>query len=230
MMSNPAELAMPAPAEKTDRTLLAIVVLAAISLAGTIALLPSSEEKAAGLVAEGRYQDAISLLVDLDGERGLNAYEGFMLARLYVLAGERDKATVVLEEEAASQAENSWALRQLADLYRQSRNFGGEASALRRLYDANASNELFDRLRVLYRLTGDAENEASLIEHAIGAGNTSPGLADRLTYLQSVTQLGSRSTVWASGSGHFAGLADVTPVPDLMLSGIAPQSTTVVIE
>ena len=52
----------PEAARRPDRTLAAIVVLAVIALAGTITLLPSTEEKAAGLIADERYDDAIELL------------------------------------------------------------------------------------------------------------------------------------------------------------------------
>jgi hypothetical protein len=182
-----------------DRTLMAIVVLGLLALAGTIALLPSSEEKAEGLLAEGRYGDAIEMLVGVEDERSLNAYESYLLFKLYLLARQPDSAAMLLEVEPALQVDNVWALRQLSDLYRQDRNIVGEASTLRQLYDISPTDTDFARLRILYRLTGDASREASLLAQAIAAGRTDRAHLDRLAYLQTHGATG-RAALWVSPS------------------------------
>lgn len=191
-------------ADKPDRTLATIVVLAGLALAGTLALLPGSEEKAAGLFEEGRYDEAIAVLISLEDQRALNAYEDYMLFQLYVLTKQPDKAAAVLEQDVAMQVDRVWALGQLVALYRESRDYAGEASVLRRLYDANPSDAAFQRLRALYRLTGDAEGEAWLLLRAIAAGQPASAHVERLSYLRSLPRSGGDSALWTVASGDFA--------------------------
>lgn len=186
---------------------MAILLLAVVALAGTLALLPNSEEKAAALLEEGRYVDAIEMLVAVEDDRLLNAYEGYLLFKLYVLTRQADNAAMLLHQEPALQAENAWALRQLTTLYREDRDFTGEASTLRRFYDLKASDEDFARLRVLYRLTGNLDGEASLLAGAIEAGNSRPADVERLAYLRSASLPGDLSAVWISPSGSFSAFA-----------------------
>ena len=228
--TGPAQVAPAASPPKRDRTLAAIIVLALVALAGTMTLLPSTEEKAAGLIADERYGDAIELLVDLEDQRELNAYEGFMLVKLYLLAEQPHHAVLALEKEAALRSDNAWALHQLVDLYRKERDFAGEASALRRLYDVGAADDSFGRLYMLYRLIGDVEGEASLLEHAITAGQTSEFYAARLAYLRSRAASSEQSAVWTAPSGAFAGLVPSSSVQVLASSALAPSIPPTAIE
>lgn len=212
-MSDHAEIMAQRPAavgqvetEKPDRTLATIVVLAGLALAGTLALLPSSEEKAAGLFEEARYDEAIALLVSLEDQRALNAYEDFMLFKLYVLTKQPDRAAAVLDQDVEMQVDLGWALEQLVALYREKRDYAGEASVLRRLYDSNPTDAAFQRLRALYRLTGDVAGEASLLQSAIAAGEAGNVHALRLSYLQSLPQAGGSSALWTVTSGDFASI------------------------
>jgi hypothetical protein len=187
------------PREKPDRTLAAIVLLAALSLAGTFALLPSSEEKAAGLFEEERYDEAIDMLVALDGQRPLNAYEGYMLFKLYLLTRQPDNAAALMRD-AALPMDRAWALGELATLYRQVGDLGGEAEMLRPLYEMTPTDTGFSRLRAIYRLRGDAANEASLLSGAIAAGIGGTAYAKRLAYLQSLPASGGSSALWTAAS------------------------------
>lgn len=189
--------------KRPDRTLLAIMLLAVVSLAGTLALLPGTEEKAEGLLAEGRYADAINTLVAVEDERPLNGYEGYMLFKLYMLAREPDNAATLIAQQPALQVENTEALRQLADLYRQMGDMSGEATALRQIYDSNPNDADFARLRVLYRLTGDAAGEASLLTKAIDAGRTDEATLRRLAYLQDLSPTSVRAALWVAPTGNF---------------------------
>ncbi|MFP9136234.1 tetratricopeptide repeat protein [Devosia sp. XGJD_8] len=226
MVRNPAALS-PATTDRPDRTLAAIVVLAGLALAGTLALLPSSEEKAAGLFEEERYDEAITLLVSLEDQRALNAYEDFMLFKLYVLTKQPDMAAALLEQEGELQFERIWALEQLAALYREGRDYAGEATVLRRLYDASPSDAAFQRLRALYRLTGNVEGEASLLQGAIAAGQAGSPHAERLSYLQSLPQAGGSSALWTVASGEVTSIEApgirIVAVTDLA----APQTSSV---
>jgi hypothetical protein len=221
MMSDPANLDDLKPVQYTsviapprrDRTLLAIVVLGLLALAGTIALLPSSEEKAEGLLAEGRYGDAIEMLVGVEDERPLNAYESYLLFKLYMLTRQPDSAAMLIQVEPALQTDNAWALRQLSDLYRQNRNVVGEASILRQLYDVSPTDTDFARLRILYRLMGDGSGEASLLTRAIAAGRTDQAHLDRLAYLQTHSVTGSRAAMWTSPSFSIPASPALTAFP-----------------
>lgn len=206
-LAKPIYRAAAPPLSRPDRSLLAIMLLAIVALAGTLALLPNSEEKAAALLEEGRYSDAIELLVAVEDDRFLNAYEGYMLFKLYVLTRQSDDAAMLLQHEPALQAENVWALRQLTTLYREERDFAGEASTLRQLYDIEPSDEDFVRLRMLYRLTGDLAGEASLLASAIQAGDVRPTHVERLAYLRSASATADFSAVWFAPSGSFSEFA-----------------------
>ena len=195
------------PPARPDRTLLAILLLAVIALGGTIALLPGAEEKAEGLLVEGRYGEAIEILATVEDERPLDAYESYILFKLYMLTRQPDSAASLLEREPGLQAENGWALRQLTDLYRETRHFAGEATALRQLYEVTADADDFVRLRMLYRLTGDMTNEASLLARSIDNGHASEAHVKRLAYLRSVPDAGKISSVWLAPSGRFASFA-----------------------
>lgn len=199
-----------APPTKPDRSLAVIVLLAVISLAGTWALLPSSEEKAAGLYEDARYEDAIAALVAVEDERFLNAYESYMLLKLYILTKQPDNAAMLLQHEPALQGETAWALRQISDLYRKVGNYAGEASTLRRLYDLGQTTPDFARLRILYRLAGDIANEASVLAQSIAGGDAKPTHIQRLAYLLTVPDLGNSSAVWTAPDGSFAAFAPVS--------------------
>lgn len=211
-MSNPIDLSSTGPVRlaplsqstRPDRSLIAILLLAVLALGGTIALLPGSEEKAEGLLAEGRYTEAIETLSSLKDDRPLDTYESYMLFKLYLLTKQPDAAEVLLRQEPALQPENAWALRQLAQLYRETRDFTGEATALRQLYDTTPDLNDFTRLRALYRLTGDLTNEASLLAKAVEDGNASPGHVERLAYLLSGPQASKLSAIWLSPFSRFA--------------------------
>ncbi len=192
----------PAPV-RADRSLIAILLLAVAALAGSIALLPGSEEKAAGLLAEGRYGDAIATLTSVEHERPLNAYEGYVLFKLYLLTGQPDEAARLLAQDPELGMDNEAALRQLSNLYRQQRDMQGEALSLRQLYDVNPNDADFVRLRTLYRLAGDADSEASLLAQALASGRTDQAIRDRLTYLQ--TPASRRpATVWVAPAADLA--------------------------
>jgi len=195
--------AVPATPTRPDRTLLAIMLLAVVSLAGTLALLPGTEEKAEGLLAEGRYGDAINILVAVEEDRPLNDYEGYMLFRLYMLARQPDSAALLLSQQPALHVDNIEALRELSDLYRQMGDVHGEMTILRRIYDASPSDADFARLRVLYRLTGDTSGEASLLTRAVADGRSDAPSLERLTYLQALSPNGASAALWVAPSGSF---------------------------
>lgn len=195
--------AVPATPTRPDRTLLAIMLLAVVSLAGTLALLPGSEEKAEGLLAEGRYGDAINMLVAVEEDRPLNDYEGYMLFRLYMLARQPDSAALLLAQQPALHVDNIEALRELSDLYRQMGDVHGEMTILRRIYDASPSDADFARLRVLYRLTGDTSGEASLLTRAVADGRSDAPSLERLAYLRALSPNGASAAVWVAPSGSF---------------------------
>lgn len=201
---NPQQLyrAVPAAPTRPDRTLLAIMLLAAFSLAGMLALLPGTEEKAEGLLAEGRYADAINILVDVEDERPLNNYESYMLFRLYMLTREPDRAAQMIGQPQGLQFDNVEALRQLSDLYRQMGDVRGEVTILRRIYDSNPTDADFSRLRVLYRLLGDTTGEASMLTQAVGSGRSDTPSLERLAYLQESTN-GANVALWVAPSGSF---------------------------
>lgn len=223
--ANPAYRPLPAPA-RPDLTLVATVMLAFIALAGTIALLPSSEEKAEGLLVEGRYDDAIEMLVAVEDERPLNAYEGYVLFKLYLLTGQADDGAILLNREPALQGNRNWALRQLSDLYHEAGNVRGEISVLRELYDAGPTDADFIRLRLLYRLTGDVDNEASLLSQAIASGRTDKVHVDRLAYLKTLQQSGTQAAVWVAPASSFSGLATTTTSQVVAQSDIATPTLT----
>ncbi|KRA97695.1 hypothetical protein ASD83_11400 [Devosia sp. Root685] len=211
---------------RPDRTLLAIMLLAVVSLAGTLALLPGTEEKAEGLLAEGRYADAINTLVAVEDERPLNGYEGYMLFKLYMLAREPDNAAMLIAQQPALQVENTEALRQLADLYRQLGNMPGEAVTLRQIYDGNPNDADFSRLRVLYRLTGDAAGEASLLTRAIAAGRTDEASLQRLAYLQDLSPTDVRAALWVAPTGNFWRFEAALPAQIFALTNLSPATLT----
>jgi hypothetical protein len=231
-MSDPVEFGDPKPVYRAvtvparrDGTLIAIALLAAATLAGAIALLPSSEEKAQGLMADGRYDDAIEMLVAVEEERPLDAYEGYLLFHLYMLTHQPNGAAMLLDREPALQSDNAWALRQLSDLYRVTGNIPGEASILRRLYEISPTDTDFARLRVLYRLTGDYANESSLLSQAIAAGRTERANVERLAYLRSLPSSGSQAAIWVAPAGKFRELATPWPSQILASSGfVAPPA------
>ncbi len=195
----------PAPA-RADRSLIAILLLAVAALAGSIALLPGSEEKAAGLLTEGRYGDAIATLTAVENQRPLNAYEGYVLFKLYLLTGQPDEAARLLAQDPELGMDNEAALRQLSNLYRQQRDMQGEAVSLRQLYDLNPNDVDFARLRTLYRLAGDTDSEASLLAQALASGRTDQLIRDRLTYLQSPASR-RPATVWVAPAADLAAQA-----------------------
>lgn len=227
---DPKQLYLAAPAAPTrpDRTLLAIMLLAVVSLAGTLALLPGTEEKAEGLLAEGRYADAINTLVAVEDERPLNGYEGYVLFKLYMLAREPDNAAQLIAQQPELQVENTEALRQLSDLYRQMGDMRGEATALRQIYDANPSDADFARLRVLYRLTGDAAGEASLLTKAIAGGRVDKTSLERLAYLQTLSPNGVRAAVWVAPSGSFWRFEAEQPSQIFALTDLSSPATPIV--
>jgi tetratricopeptide (TPR) repeat protein len=236
-MSDPVELDVPKPVyrpvtapARRDGTLVAITLLAAAALAGTIALLPSSEEKAQGLMASGRYDDAIVMLVAVEAERPLDAYESYLLFHLYMVTQQPNGAATLLDREPALQADNAWALRQISDLYRATGNIPGEASTLRRLYDFSPTDTDFARLRILYRLTGDFANESSLLSQAIAAGRTEPSNVERLAYLRSLPSSGGQVAVWVAPGGKFRELATPWPSQVLAASGFVTPPADALLE
>lgn len=222
----------PSPLAPTrpDRTLPAIALLAVMSLAGMLALLPGLEEKAEGLLAEGRYDDAIHMLADVGKDRPLNDYEGYMLFKLYMLTKRPDDAVLLLTRQPDLQIDGAAALRQISDLYRQLGDTSGEAAVLRQLYDANPTDADFARLRVLYRLTGDTAGEASLLTHAIAAGRTERVYVDRLTYLQALTPTSPVAAVWVAASGRFSDLAATPGIQIVALTDRSASPSTTSLE
>ena len=210
---------------RSDRTLFAIMALALLALAGTIALLPSTEEKAQGLLAEGRYGDAIEMLVGVEDERPINAYERYMLFKLYMLTRQPQSAAMLLEQASGLQVDKVWALRQVSDLYRQMRDPVGEAAILRQLYDLNPAETEFARLRALYRLLGDSSGEASLLAQAIAAGEAAPVHLDRLAYLRSQPAAGGLAAVWVAPSSSFLGFG-ASPSFQVLASSDLERSST----
>lgn len=214
----------PAASTRKDRTLPAIMLLAVASLAGMLALLPGSEEKAEGLFAEGRYADAIQMLVAVGDDRPLNGYEGHMLFKLYMLTEQPDNAARLLTQHPTLQADSADALRQLSNLYRQLGDIRGEAATLRQLYGASPNDDDFARLRVLYRLTGDTEGEASLLSHAISDGRSDQVSLERLAYLQTLSPAGVRAALWVAPSGSFWRFEAEQPSQIFALTDFSPAT------
>jgi len=231
-MSNPAEAAAyPAPPgflaarpARRDRTLLAIVVLALLALGSSIALLPGSGERAEGLMADGRYADAISTLLAVEDHRPLDAYEGYLLFKLYMLTKQPQDAAKLLAREPALLANNAGVLRALSDLFREQRDIGGETATLRQLFELNPTNADFLRLRSLYRLAGDTAGEASLLARALAAGQSGPADAARLAYLETLPSHGGKAALWVAPAGRFGSLA--TPAPDFSSSTSFPATAS----
>jgi len=162
----------------------------------------------------------------VEDERPLDAYEGYMLFKLYMLTRQPDNASMLLDREPSLQVDNAWALRQLSDLYRDDGNIPGEASALRQLYDLSPIDTDFARLRVLYRLTGDIANEASLLAQAIAAGRVESVHVERLAYLNTLPLTGSQAAIWVAPSGSFSALADAPSSQGIAFSNFAPLPIT----
>jgi len=235
-MSNPDDvtdartlyLAPVSPPPRRDRSLIAILLLAILAFGGIIALLPGPEEKAEGLFADGRYEEAIATLASIEDERPLDEYESHMLFKLYVLTRQAERAAFLLRREPSLQAETAWTLRQLAQLYRETSDFTGEASTLRQLYEFSPEAADFTRLRMLYRLSGDHTNEASLLALAIGNGDASEAHAKRLAYLHSEPQASKLSAIWISPFSSFVRVASPSRVAASMSGGqAAPKITSI---
>lgn len=193
--------------ERPDRSLAAIVLLAAISLIGIVALLPSTEEKAAALLADKKYDQAIGLLTVVDQKGELNAYEAFMLAQLYLLSGQSGAAVQLLEKQIQAAPDATWPLQQLAEVHRQDGNLAAEAKALQALYGLEPNAERFNRLEDLYRQLGDRPAEQHLLTDAKTRGFTTEADQQRLRQLQTGTP-DAQSSLWPAGA---AGTAPHTP-------------------
>ena len=184
-----------------------------LALGGTIALLPGSGERAEGLLDDGRYGDAIGVLAAVEGHRPLDAYEGYLLFKLYMLTKQPENAATLLAREPALLAKDAAVLGALAALFREQGKLGGEAATLRQRFEISPSGEDFARLRVLYRLLGDAGGEAWLLAWAIAAGQAEPDDIDRLAYLRALPDRGHDAALWVAPASRFSGLATAGAVP-----------------
>lgn len=207
-----------AAASKPDRSLWAIVLMAFLAMAGAVALLPSSGEKAEALAAEGRFNDAIAILNSVEQQRPLDVYESYLLFKLYVMTKQPDSAASLIDSQLAVNPQATGGINQLAALYRDNHDYAAEAAVLRKFYDTGPNQPAFDRLRVLYRLIGDAAAEASLLVKGIAAGQTKPEDLQRLIALQSAMWTGAQVAVWADPSGSFAKLGSTRALLPLAVS------------
>jgi hypothetical protein len=225
-MSGPddAHAASPVPGlaaapSRRDRTLPAIVLLALLALGGTLALLPGAGERAEGLLGDGRYDDAIEILAAVEGQRPLDAYEGYLLFKLYILTRQPENAATLLAREPALLANDAGVLGALSALFREQRNMRGEAAILRQRYEIGPNSADFARLRILYRLLGDTGSEASLLARAIEAGQSEPAYVERLAYLRSLPSQGGGAALWVAPASSFSRFADAS----LDQASTAPQ-------
>lgn len=233
-MSNPGDvtdasslyMAPVSPPPRRDRSLIAILLLAMLAFGGTIALLPGPEEKAEGLLADGRYGEAIATLASIEDERPLDEYESRMLFKLYVLTKQPEPAAFLMRREPALQAESTWTLRQLAQLYRETSDFTGEANTLRQLYEVSREVTDFVRLQTLYRLMGDQTSEASLLDQAIANGDASEVHVRRLAYLQSEPQTNTLAAIWLSPRSSFERVGAPSAIQAHISRGLAAPTLT----
>jgi DNA-binding SARP family transcriptional activator len=200
-----------APRENANRSLVAVVLLAGVTLLGMIALLPSTEEKAAVLMAEQRYDKAVDLLEDLEERDGLNRYEMFMLTRLYLLSGRNESAIDLLERKVAATSDNEWAIQQLIELYRANRDFEGEVRMLQRRYGLDGNEDDYRRLLGLYRLAGRYNDERALLRAAADKGQASAADLERLARLDAGAVQNAKAVVWAAPKGSFAQFSALPP-------------------
>jgi tetratricopeptide (TPR) repeat protein len=170
--------------ERPDYSLAVIIVLAILTLAGALALLPSAEEKAAALIARERYVEAIALLEQRDGQNLLNSYEAFSLTRLYRLTGSDSKATNLLERTLERAPDSRWARDELIEIYRSEGRHEEEARLLQQVFSASPDKPSFKRLLGLYRLDADRDSERTLLVEADAAGLASQPERRRLNWLQ----------------------------------------------
>ncbi|QQR40405.1 hypothetical protein [Devosia rhizoryzae] len=211
----------PASTKPKDRTMPAILLLAAIALAGIWSLLPNAEEKAAGLLDDARYPEAMAVLEETQAHGMLSSYESQMLLKTYVLTKKRLSAAWLLVNEPTLQSASPEVIRQVLALFRDARDYSGEAQVLRAEYDRNGDEQDLARLRVLYRLLSDKDGEASLLEAAIAKGGSNPAYEQRLHFLR--TELGGDNmALWVAPSGAFSQLLEAAPVRSLAFSNLTP--------
>jgi hypothetical protein len=112
---------------RPDRSLRAILLLAVIALGGVWSLLPDAEEKVAGLIDDGRYASALSMLDAARAEGPLTDYQNQMLLKLYVLTIDRLSTAPLLTAVPVLQATSSEMTRRALLLFRDAEGTPAEA-------------------------------------------------------------------------------------------------------
>ncbi len=194
-----------------DYSLWAVGLLAVLTVAGAMALLPNTEQKASALLASGRYSEAVGLLAKVDELRGLDRHEMRLVSELYPLWQQQRQTPVVPLAQLDLTAEDLWIMQQMVVQHRQTRDFWKEAALLRPLFEKAPTLERLNRLQALYRLNGDVAKEQSLLVLAAAAGLATNAQLTRLTTLSSTTghERALHSAIWTSPDGRFsAALAD----------------------
>jgi tetratricopeptide (TPR) repeat protein len=199
-----------ASAGPRDRSMAAILLLAAVTLIGVLAMLPSTEEKVAILMAENHYDQAIDLLEDRSQRTQLTSYEVFTLTRLYEISGRHADAARLLEADVAMRPQDGvWANRELVELYRTMGDIVGEAQVLSTVFHNEPSRSDLRRLLGLYRMNGDYGAERDLLIKAAGLGLASPSDMERLGRLSADEAAMSSAAVWVAPTHEMSAL-----VPD----------------
>jgi Predicted N-acetylglucosaminyl transferase len=185
-MSIPYNNSLPEKSSTRDYSLLLAVVLGIMTIAGAYAMLPGTEEKAAAMISEGRPDEAIELLEKSQADGEFTSYERSLLADLYLGRGELPRAIELLEHLANDPLHAGSILPRLTAVYGQAHDTQRQLETARRLYDLRPTQALYQELRMLYRLTGDWQQERSLIDRATQAGHASPADTLRWDYLRHV--------------------------------------------
>jgi tetratricopeptide (TPR) repeat protein len=197
MMSTTSPDSIGGRAAGREYSLLLAIVLGVFTIAGAYALLPSTEQKAAALIAEGRSDEARTMLEDSRSDGEFTSYERFMLADLYVGAGDREQAIGLLEPMASDPVHAPSTLNRLMTLYGQAHDAEGQIQTARRLYDLYPTEQIYARLRVLYRLLGEWKVEASFLDRAIAAGHATHADVLRRDHLGIVSpEIMAATAVW----------------------------------
>ena len=180
-----------------DYSLLLAIALGMLTIVGAFALLPSTEEKASAMLAEGRPAEARALLESREAGDGLTSYERLMLADLYAGAGELSPAGDLLETLATEPAHTALALSRLVTVYGKAGDYSQQLGAALRLYEQQPSQELYARQRSFSRLLGDWHQEALFLDAAIRAGHATPADFQRRQHLRTVSaDVMAATAVW----------------------------------
>jgi tetratricopeptide (TPR) repeat protein len=210
--------------ERRDRSLPIIAMLAGLTLLGSIAFLPSPEEKVAVLMAVGQYDKAISVLYEVEQGRELNGYEAHALNRLYLLTEQEQAAIDLLDRQAAFPDRVAWSLVERAKIYRALGDYRSEAASLSRLFEIDATALVYRRLLIIYRLLGQFEDEVRIVELGTKAGLSTQSDLERRERILSGLISSRTSVVWQNPSSGKLKLHETeTPPAGQMIGSVQEE-------